>query len=75
MSHLAPTLEAFFTVRLVNQRHASVNTVAAYRDAKQQADMVVRAQRIVSSSLYPAYHRAIDGLATENIAVNAISAM
>ena len=33
MSHLAPTLEAFFTERLVNQRHASVNTVAAYRDA------------------------------------------
>ena len=33
MSHLAPTLEAFFTERLVNQRHASANTVAAYRDA------------------------------------------
>jgi site-specific recombinase XerD len=33
MSCLAPTLEAFFTERLVNQRHASVNTVAAYRDA------------------------------------------
>src|SRR5262249_33539185 len=35
-------------------------------DAKQQADMMSRAQQIVSSSLYPAYHRAIDGLATEN---------
>ena len=35
-------------------------------DPKQQADMVSRAQQIVSSSLYPAYHRAIDGLATEN---------
>lgn len=33
MSSLAPTLEAFFTQRLVNQQHASVNTVAAYRDA------------------------------------------
>ena len=33
MSALAPTLEAFFTERLINQRHASTNTVAAYRDA------------------------------------------
>jgi len=29
---LAPTLEAFFTDRLIRQRHASPNTVAAYRD-------------------------------------------
>jgi uncharacterized protein (DUF885 family) len=35
-------------------------------DPKQQADMISRAQQIVASSLYPAYHRAIDGLATEN---------
>jgi site-specific recombinase XerD len=33
MSALAPTLEAFFTERLINQRRASANTVAAYRDA------------------------------------------
>lgn len=32
MSALAPTLEAFFTDRLVRQRNASPNTVAAYRD-------------------------------------------
>jgi integrase/recombinase XerD len=32
MSTLAPTLEAFFTERLINQRHASPHTVAAYRD-------------------------------------------
>lgn len=32
MSSLAPTLEAFFTQRLANQQHASVNTIAAYRD-------------------------------------------
>jgi integrase/recombinase XerD len=32
MSALAPTLEAFFTDRLMNQRQASVHTVAAYRD-------------------------------------------
>jgi integrase/recombinase XerD len=30
---LAPTLQAFFTQRLTSQLHASVNTVAAYRDA------------------------------------------
>ena len=33
MSALAPTLEAFFTERLIGQRHASTHTVAAYRDA------------------------------------------
>ncbi len=33
MSALAPTLEAWFTDRLIGQRHASPNTVAAYRDA------------------------------------------
>jgi len=33
MSTLAPTLQAFFTDRLARQRHASPETVAAYRDA------------------------------------------
>src|SRR5258707_15448364 len=33
MSMLAPALEAFFTERLIGQRHASPNTVADYRDA------------------------------------------
>jgi site-specific recombinase XerD len=32
MSALAPTLQAFFTVRLVNQKRASAHTIAAYRD-------------------------------------------
>jgi len=32
MSALAPTLESWFTDRLIGQRHASPNTVAAYRD-------------------------------------------
>jgi len=32
MSMLAPTLQAFFTDRLLRQRHASPRTVAAYRD-------------------------------------------
>jgi site-specific recombinase XerD len=33
MTALAPTLEAFFTERLISQRHASPNTIASYRDA------------------------------------------
>jgi len=33
MSSLAPTLQAFFTDRLVAQRQASPHTIAAYRDA------------------------------------------
>lgn len=33
MSALAPTLQAFFTDRLIRQRQASPQTVAAYRDA------------------------------------------
>ncbi len=33
MSALAPTLQAFFTDRLVRERHASPRTVAAYRDS------------------------------------------
>jgi integrase/recombinase XerD len=32
MSALAPTLQAFFTERLIGQRHASPHTIAAYRD-------------------------------------------
>jgi integrase/recombinase XerD len=32
MSALAPTLQAFFSERLIDQRHASPNTIAAYRD-------------------------------------------
>lgn len=33
MSALAPTLEAFFTERLIGQRQASPDTIAGYRDA------------------------------------------
>ncbi|MGH3609054.1 MAG: site-specific integrase, partial [Pseudonocardiaceae bacterium] len=32
MSKLAPTLQAFFTDRLIRERNASPNTIAAYRD-------------------------------------------
>ncbi len=33
MTRLAPTLEAFFTDRLIRQRQASAHTITAYRDA------------------------------------------
>lgn len=33
MTALAPTMQAFFAERLIQQRHASPQTVAAYRDA------------------------------------------
>jgi integrase/recombinase XerD len=32
MSRLAPTMEAFFTDRLIRERNSSPNTIAAYRD-------------------------------------------
>ena len=32
MSALAPTVQAFFTERLITQRNASPHTIAAYRD-------------------------------------------
>ena len=32
MSKLAPTLQAFFTERLMGQRQASAHTIAGYRD-------------------------------------------
>jgi integrase/recombinase XerD len=32
MTALAPTLQAFFTERLIRQRHVSDNTIAGYRD-------------------------------------------
>ena len=32
MSAVAPTLQAFFTDRLIRQRHASAHTIASYRD-------------------------------------------
>jgi integrase/recombinase XerD len=32
MTALTPTLQAFFTERLIRQRQASAHTIAAYRD-------------------------------------------
>ena len=33
MSLLAPTMQAFFTERLITQRDSSPHTIASYRDA------------------------------------------
>ncbi|MDA8400396.1 MAG: site-specific integrase, partial [Actinomycetota bacterium] len=32
MSAIAPTLQGFFTQRLINQKRVSAHTIAAYRD-------------------------------------------
>jgi len=50
MSALAPTLQAFFTERLVRQRHASPHTLAAYRDAMRLVVRFAAARRGVEPS-------------------------
>lgn len=45
MSALAPTLESFFTDRLLNQRQASSHTIASYRDAFRLLLRYVAAQK------------------------------
>jgi len=47
MSTLAPTLQAFFTDRLIKQRNASPNTIAAYRDTMRL--LLAFAQQTLSS--------------------------
>jgi site-specific recombinase XerD len=42
MSLIAPTLQSFFTDRLVNQRHASPRTIASYRDSLRMLIMFVQ---------------------------------
>lgn len=44
MSALAPTLQAFFTDRLIRQRNASGNTITAYRDTMRMLLTFVAAQ-------------------------------
>ncbi len=50
MSRLAPTLQAFFTDRLVRQRQASPHTVAAYRDTIRLLVRFAAARRDVEPS-------------------------
>jgi site-specific recombinase XerD len=52
VSLLAPTLQAFFTERLATQRHASPQTVAAYRDGlRLLLDFVSRQTQTAPSKL------------------------
>jgi site-specific recombinase XerD len=52
MSALAPTLQAFFTERLVRQRQASPHTVAAYRDTlRLLVQFAAMRQRVEPSQL------------------------
>ncbi|SDB80401.1 Site-specific recombinase XerD [Raineyella antarctica] len=51
MSALAPTLQAFFTDRLIRQRDASANTIAAYRDTMRMLLGYVTARTGVPPSL------------------------
>src|SRR5206468_156160 len=50
MSALAPTLQAFFTDRLVGQRQASPHTLAAYRDTMRLLVRFASARRGVEPS-------------------------
>jgi site-specific recombinase XerC len=50
MSALAPTLQAFFTDRLVRQRQASPHTLAAYRDTMRLLVRFASARRGVAPS-------------------------
>lgn len=50
MSALAPTLQAFFTDRLVGQRQASPHTVAAYRDTLRLLLVFVAKRRGIEPS-------------------------
>jgi integrase/recombinase XerD len=44
MTALAPTLEAFFVERLINQKDASPRTIAAYRECAARRLVVSPAQ-------------------------------
>jgi integrase/recombinase XerD len=56
VSALAPTLQAFFTDRLVRQRQASPHTVAAYRDALRLLVRFVAMRRAVEPSQLDLVH-------------------
>ncbi len=53
MSMLAPTLQAFFTDRLLRQREASPHTVAAYRDTWRLLLSFASQRRVAPGALAP----------------------
>lgn len=90
MSLLAPTLQAFFTDLLTRQRHASDNTIAAYRDAlkllvafaadhtgKQpsQLDIADLDAHTIAAFLDHLQHQRGDSVATRNARLAAIRSL
>ena len=89
MSALAPTLQAFFTDRLVRQRNASPNTIAAYRDtlklllgfasnawaASQRAGHRRARRTIIAAFLNHLEHDRGNSIATRNARLAAIHSL
>lgn len=90
MSDLCPTLQAFFTERLANQRHASRHTVAAYRDtfrlllaytqdrtgrAPAELDMTDLDAGLISSFLDHLEHERHNAVTTRNARLAAIHSL
>ena len=90
MSALAPTLQAFFTDRLVRQRHASPETVAAYRDglrllvgfasqvarkAPSQLDIADLDATVIASFLDHLEHQRRNSVRTRNARLAAIHSL
>jgi integrase/recombinase XerD len=90
MSALAPTLQAFFTDRLQSQRHASPNTIAAYRDtfrllltfaqqqtgtAPSQLDLADLNAELISAFLDHLEHERRNSTATRNARLAAIRSL
>jgi integrase/recombinase XerD len=90
VSALAPTLQAFFTERLIRQRQASPNTVAAYRDtfrllltfAEQQTgtqpsqlDLADLNTELISAFLDHLEHQRHNSTATRNARLAAIRSL
>jgi site-specific recombinase XerD len=90
MSALAPTLQAFFTDRLIAQRHASPHTIRAYRDtmrllleyAQQQLrvppahlDIAALDADLISGFLDHLEHQRENTIATRNMRLAAIHSL
>jgi integrase/recombinase XerD len=90
VSALAPTLQAFFTERLIRQRQASPNTVAAYRDtfrllltfAEQQTgtkpsqlDLADLDTELIGAFLDHLEHQRLNSIATRNTRLAAIRSL
>ena len=90
MTALAPTLQAFFTERLIRQRQASPNTIAAYRDtfrllltfAQQQTgtkpnqlDLADLDAELIGAFLDYLEHERLNSTATRNARLAAIRSL